>query len=85
AAAGRLLGGDGHARFEAARGDGRLLADVMFARAVAIRRGDRALFEATLQRVLAADVRRWPERRLANELALRKARRYLAATDVLFR
>jgi len=27
--------------------------------------------------------RRWPERRLSNELALRKARRYLAAEAVL--
>lgn len=42
-----------------------------------------ALFTATLENVLAADVTRWPERRLANELARAKAARYLAAIDRL--
>lgn len=84
AEAGRLLGGDGHARFEAARHEGALLPDVMFARAVAVRRSDRALFETTLQRVIATDTAKWPERRLANEMAKQKARRYLAAEDQLF-
>ncbi|MDQ3368582.1 MAG: TRAP transporter TatT component family protein [Myxococcota bacterium] len=87
-AAGRqLLGGsDGSAQFARARtlvGEGGLMVDVMFARNVAVARKDPALFEATLQRVLAADVTRWPDRRLGNELARRKARRYLAAQATL--
>jgi hypothetical protein len=84
----RLLGGaDGAARFAQARaqlGEGALLVDVMFARGTAVARGDRALFEATLRQVVAADLARWPDRRLANELARRKAARYLAAIDRLF-
>ncbi|MBL9019936.1 MAG: hypothetical protein JNL83_37470 [Myxococcales bacterium] len=83
----RFLGGDdGTAMFAAARaqlGAGGLIADVMFARGVAVARQDRALFTATLQRVLAADLAAWPERRLANELARIKAQRYLAAIDAL--
>jgi hypothetical protein len=79
-------GGDGTRQLEAARkllGEGALIADVMYARGVAVARQDRALFVTTLERVLAADVTRWPERRLANELARLKARRYLAAIDKL--
>jgi len=87
AARSQVLGGDdGATQFERARqlaGEGALIVEVMFARGVAVARKDRALFEATLRRVLATDVRRWPERRLSNELALRKARRYLAAEAVL--
>lgn len=82
-----LRGDDGTRQFEAARrslGAGGLLVDVMYARGVAVARQDRGLFVATLERVLAADVTRWPERRLANELARVKARRYLAAADRLF-
>lgn len=81
-----LRGDDGTRHFEAARkslGEGALLADVMYARGVAVARQDRGLFVTTLERVLAADVTRWPERRLANELARVKARRYLAAIDKL--
>ncbi|HWO17728.1 MAG TPA: TRAP transporter TatT component family protein [Kofleriaceae bacterium] len=81
-----LPGDDGTRHFEAARrslGPGGLIADVMYAHGVAVARRDRALFVATLERVLAADVTRWPERRLANELARQKARRYLAAADTL--
>lgn len=79
-------GSDGRAHFARARelaGQGALIVDVMFARGTLVARKDRAAFEATLNEVLAADVERWPERRLGNELALRKARRYLAAVDVL--
>jgi hypothetical protein len=87
AARARLFGGpDGAARFELARrlaGDGALIVEVMFARGTAIARKDRALFTATLERVISADPARWPERRLSNELARRKARRYLAAADTL--
>lgn len=78
---------DGHQRFQRARslaGDGALMVDVMYARGTAVARKDRALFTRTLERVLAADANRWPERRLENELARRKARRYLAAIDMLF-
>lgn len=88
-AAGRaqVLGGDaGDAWFEAARkraGEGALLVDVMYARGVAVARKDRAGFRAALERALAADVARWPARRLANALAQRKARRYLAAEAAL--
>jgi hypothetical protein len=77
---------DGHAAFDRARkvaGPGALIVDVMFARGTAVARKDRALFTSTLERTLATDVTQWPERRLANELARRKAHRYLAAIDKL--
>jgi hypothetical protein len=79
-------GNDGSNYFARARklaGEGVLNVDVMFARGVAVARKDRALFTSTLERALAADVRRWPEHRLANEVARKKARRYLAAVDKL--
>ncbi len=79
-------GPDGGAEFDAAKkqlGEGALLVDVMFARSVAVARKDRALFEARLHHVLEADPARWPERRLSNELARQKARRYLAAEATL--
>lgn len=79
-------GADGVERFAAARklaGERALSVEVMFARGVAVGRKDRALFTTTLERVLAADVTRWPEHRLANEVARKKARRYLAAIDTL--
>lgn len=79
-------GPDGSQLFDRARkqqGPGALMVEVMFARAVAVAKSDRALFTATLQRVLDADLAAWPELRLANELAQIKARRYLAAIDQL--
>lgn len=83
----RFLGGpDGSALFASAKkqlGAGALIADVMFARGVAVAKADRALFTQTLEAVLAADVTAFPERRLANELARIKAQRYLAAIDTL--
>lgn len=83
----RFLGGpDGREWFERARtklGAGALIVDVMYARAVLVTKQDRAEFTATLERVLAADTATWPDRRLANELAIVKARRYLAAIDTL--
>lgn len=81
-----IPGPDGAALFARARtlaGEGLLIIDVMFARGTAVARGDRALFETTLRQVLDADPARWPDRRLANELARIKARRYLAAADEL--
>lgn len=84
---GAVFGGsDGHELFQRARalaGDGALMVDVMYARGTAVARKDRTLFTRALQRALTADVTRWPERRLDNELARRKARRYLAAIDTL--
>lgn len=83
----RFFGGnDGSALFALARkqlGPGGLIADVMYARAVAVAHHDRAQFTATLEHVLATDLSAWPERRLANELARVKAARYLAAIDTL--
>ncbi|HLL22070.1 MAG TPA: TRAP transporter TatT component family protein [Kofleriaceae bacterium] len=83
----RFLGGpDGAAQFATAKktlGDGALLVDVLYARGVLVAKQDRAAYTATLERVLAADVTKWPDRRLANELARIKARRYLAAVDLL--
>jgi hypothetical protein len=79
-------GNDGADHFERARkltGERVLNVEVMFARGVAVARKDRALFTSTLERVLAADLSRWPEQRLANEVARKKARRYLAAIDKL--
>ena len=79
-------GADGSAQFDRARrslGAGAVIVDVMYARGVAVARKDRELFRATLERALAMDVSRWPDRRLGNELALIKARRYLAAIDKL--
>ena len=64
-------------------GPGALIVDVMFARGTAVARKDRALFTSTLEKVLATDPTQWPERRLANELARKKARRYLAAIEKL--
>lgn len=82
-----FLGGkDGSEYFARARklaGAGVLNVEVMFARGVAVARKDRALFTATLERVLATDLQRWPEQRLANEVAVKKARRYLTAADAL--
>ncbi len=87
AGASRFLGGpDGSARFAMARtqlGEGALLVEVMYARGALVAKQDRARFEETLRQVLAADLTRWPERRLANELARQKAQRYLAAIDQL--
>jgi hypothetical protein len=77
---------DGQAAFDRARavaGDGALMVDVMYARGTAVARKDRKLFTAVLERVLAADVTRWSGRRLSNELARHKARRYLAAAATL--
>ncbi len=87
AARSQVFGGDdGSKQFARARelaGEGALIVDVMSARGTAVARKDRPALEATLARVIATDVSRWPDRRLSNELALRKARRYLAAAAVL--
>jgi len=59
--------------------DGRmLLARVLLAYRVGVITNDRNLFHAELVKVLQTDPAIWPEERLANEVAHRKARRYLA-------
>jgi hypothetical protein len=78
------VGGDpdrGKALFERARaltGGNALMLDTMMARTHAVTTRDRAAFRALLGRVLQTAPSIWPEQRLANELAHRKARRYLA-------
>jgi hypothetical protein len=61
-----------------------LMAKVLYARYYATVTLDRALFDRTLQEVLTTPGDVWPEQRLANELAHRRAARYLAAADDLF-
>jgi hypothetical protein len=61
-----------------------LMAKVLFARYYATVTLDRALFDKTLKEVLATPGSVWPEQRLANELAHRRAARYLAAAEDLF-
>ena len=59
--------------------DGRmLLARTLLARQVGVITDDRKLFHAELVKVLQTDPAIWPEQRLANEVAHRKAKRYLA-------
>jgi hypothetical protein len=54
-----------------------LLAKVLYARRYAVATQDRALFRKTLIEVLQTDPAIWPQQRLANEIAHRRARRYL--------
>jgi hypothetical protein len=54
-----------------------LLAQVFYARRYAVAVQDKALFEKALVEVLQTDPAIWPEQRLANEIAHRRARRYL--------
>jgi len=54
-----------------------LLAKVYYARGYARITGDRQLFRKLLIEVLQTDPAIWPEQRLANEIAHRRARRYL--------
>ena len=61
-----------------------LMAKVLFARFYAVIQMDRDLFEKTLKEVLATPANVWPEQRLANELARRRAARYLKMAEDLF-
>jgi hypothetical protein len=54
-----------------------LLARVLLARRYAVMMQDKKLFRDTLVKVLQTDPAIWPEQRLANEVAHRRARRYL--------
>ena len=84
------VGGDparGKRHLERARaitGGRSFMVDVLTARYYAVTVRDKSLFRATLVRVLQTDPARWPEHRLVNELARRKARRYLRHARLWF-
>jgi predicted anti-sigma-YlaC factor YlaD len=61
-----------------------LLFLVTEARLIAIPLQDRALYQSLLQEVIAFDVDSYPEQRLPNLLAQRRARRYLEEIDNFF-
>jgi hypothetical protein len=89
-AQGKAVGGDPDAAkryFDEAiaASDGKfLLTKVMMARFYAVVVQDRPLFESTLKAVVAAPPDLYPDFRLANELAKRRAARYLAHAEDLF-
>lgn len=68
----------------AATGGRYLMTKVMFARFYAVVMQDRALFESTLKEVIATPANVFPQQRLANELARRRAARYLAHVEDYF-
>lgn len=61
-----------------------LLARVQYARRVGVMTQNRQLFHDELLKVLQTDPAIWPEQRLANEIAHRRARRYLSIEKELF-
>jgi hypothetical protein len=65
-------------------GDKFLLARVLWAYRVGKMTNDRKLFHDQLVKVLETDPAIWPEQRLANEVAHRRARRYLSHEKELF-
>jgi hypothetical protein len=79
----RAMGGKpelGQQHFERAMeltGNRFLLAKVYYARRYAVAVQDRALYRKALVEVLQTDPAIWPDQRLANEIAHRRARRYL--------
>ncbi|MDB4957558.1 MAG: integral rane protein [Myxococcales bacterium] len=87
---GKAFGGDPeHAaeHFDAAfkiTGDRMQLAQVLKAYRVGLQTNDRKVFHDGLAKVLASDPAVWPEQRLANEVAHRRARRYLSHEKDLF-
>lgn len=95
-AAGAQLGGkpaEAKAEFEAAlkasanpeHPDGRfLLARALLGYRVGLMTNDRKLFHDQLKQVLETPPSVWPEQRLANEVAHRRARRYLSHEKELF-
>jgi hypothetical protein len=65
--------------------DGKMmLARVLLAYRVGMMTNDRKLFHDNLVKVLETDPAIWPEQRLANEVAQRRARRYLSHEKDLF-
>ncbi len=70
---------------DTAHPDGKmLLARVLWAYRVGLMTNDRKLFHDQLVKVLETDPAIWPEERLANEVAHRRARRYLSHEKELF-
>ena len=61
-----------------------LLARVLLGYRVGLMTNDRKLFHDELSKVLETDPAIWPEQRLANEVAQRRARRYLSHEKDLF-
>ena len=61
-----------------------LLARVNYAKRVGVMTQNRELFHDELVKVLQTDPAIWPEQRLANEIAHRRARRYLSQEKELF-
>ncbi len=61
-----------------------LMAKFLLAKYYTILVQDRELFEQTLQEILSAPPNLFPEQRLANELAKRRAERWLKRADELF-
>jgi hypothetical protein len=61
-----------------------LLARVMMGYRLGVITNNRPLFHAELKQVLETDPAIWPEQRLANEVAHRRARRYLSHEKELF-
>ncbi len=61
-----------------------LLARSLMAYRVGLAKGDRKFFHDQLKQVLETNPAVWPEQRLANEIAHRKARRYLKKEKELF-
>jgi hypothetical protein len=75
------------AHFETAlklTGDKFLLARTLMAYRVGVITNNRAFFHAQLKQVIETAPSVWPEQRLANEVAHRRARRYLAHEKALF-
>ncbi|MBT8496428.1 MAG: TRAP transporter TatT component family protein [Deltaproteobacteria bacterium] len=85
-----VMGGDpprGRAHLERAlkiTGSRLLLAKVYMAKGFARITGNRPLFRAMLVDVLRSNPAIWPEQRLVNEIAMRRARRYLILEDEWF-
>ncbi len=90
ASQGKAMGGDPDAAkkyFEqaiASTDNKYLLSRVMMARFYCVITENRELFEKTLKAVLATPADVFPEQRLANELAKKRAARYLARIEDLF-
>ena len=65
-------------------GNKMLLARVLLAYRVGVMTNNRKLFHDNLVQVMETDPAIWPEQRLANEVAQRRARRYLSKEKELF-
>jgi hypothetical protein len=61
-----------------------LLPKMLYGYRVGVITGDKELFRTTLLEVLATDPAIWPEQRLANEVAHRRAKRYLKREKEIF-